>query len=373
MITRPGPGTARGAGAHDGAARACAARATTRSRSRRCRAPTSPASTAWSPISSTIRRARAASASPSRACASTRSASAIATEIQKVRRTGLTFAPEAGSWRLRQVINKLIVGRRSLHRRRRRVLAGLAAGEAVLPHRPADRDGRRHARYRRAREERRRDRSAVTPSRRVAPCRSVASCPKPHTPFQWFGQNGVDELRRKITLLRDAMRGTKAQVKWHDPPATFAEGIASPRRPPDRARHRAGVAGGRHVPGVERALRARPLARRDAAEGLDADWYVTRHRTEDEILPWDHITAGLHKDFLWQDWQAALAEHGLPDCRWTPCYDCGVCTDYALEHVVASPVPPAGGSPGHGPGPQPAAASRRCGSSGIEAGGGGPA
>ena len=84
------------------------------------------------------------------------------------------------------------------------------------------------------------------------------------------------------------------------------------------------------------------------AEGLDPDWYVTRHRTRDEVLPWDHIAAGLHHDFLWDDWQAALAEHGLPDCRWTPCYDCGVCTDYALEHVVASPLPPAGGSQGTG-------------------------
>ncbi len=44
-----------------------------------------------------------------------------------------------------------------------------------------------------------------------------------------------------------------------------------------------------------------------AAEGLDPDWYVTRHRTDDEILPWDHIAAGLHRDFLWDDWQAALA------------------------------------------------------------------
>jgi hypothetical protein len=87
-----------------------------------------------------------------------------------------------------------------------------------------------------------------------------------------------------------------------------------------------------------------------AAEGLDPDWYVTRHRTDDEILPWDHIAAGLHRDFLWDDWQEALREHGLPDCRWTPCYDCGVCTDYALEHVVASAVPPAGGSQGTGQG-----------------------
>ena len=85
-----------------------------------------------------------------------------------------------------------------------------------------------------------------------------------------------------------------------------------------------------------------------AAEGLDPDWYVTRHRHREELLPWSHLSAGLHEDFLWDDWQAALAEHGLPDCRWTPCYDCGVCTDYALEHVVASPVPPAGGSQGTG-------------------------
>ena len=75
---------------------------------------------------------------------------------------------------------------------------------------------------------------------------------------------------------------------------------------------------------------------------------VYRHRTEHEALPWDHISAGLHRDFLWQDWRDALAEYGLPDCRWTPCYDCGACTGYGIEHVVASAVPPAGGSQGTG-------------------------
>ena len=85
-----------------------------------------------------------------------------------------------------------------------------------------------------------------------------------------------------------------------------------------------------------------------AAEGLSVDWYVHRHRPEGEVLPWAHISAGLHSDFLWQDWRAALAGSGVEDCRWTPCYDCGVCTGYGLEHVVASPVPPAGGSQGTG-------------------------
>ena len=85
-----------------------------------------------------------------------------------------------------------------------------------------------------------------------------------------------------------------------------------------------------------------------AKHGLDFDWYVHRHRTEDEVLPWDHLSAGLHKDFLWQDWRDALAEVGLEDCRWTPCYDCGACTGYSIEHIVASATPPAGGSQGTG-------------------------
>jgi hypothetical protein len=85
-----------------------------------------------------------------------------------------------------------------------------------------------------------------------------------------------------------------------------------------------------------------------AAKGLSLDWYVHRHRDRSEILPWSHISAGLHEDFLWQEWEDALEASGTPDCRWTPCYDCGACTGYGLEHVVASNVPPAGGSQGTG-------------------------
>ncbi len=69
------------------------------------------------------------------------------------------------------------------------------------------------------------------------------------------------------------------------------------------------------------------------------------------MLPWDHISAGLHEDFLWQDWLDALAEHGLEDCRWTPCYDCGACTGFGFEHVVASAVAAGGREPGDRAGP----------------------
>jgi hypothetical protein len=173
--------------------------------------------------------------------------------------------------------------------------------------------------------------------------------PKPFTPFQWFGQNTVSELQRKMHLLRDTVRPMHgAQLKWHEPRATQVEGLLS------RGDRRLG-------PVIEDVWRRGGTFQEwsecfdldlwtdaMAAHGLSIDDYVHRHRTEDEILPWDHLSAGLHKDFLWQDWRDALAEVGLPDCRWTPCYDCGACTGYGIEHIVASATPPAGGSQGTG-------------------------
>lgn len=52
--------------------------------------------------------------------------------------------------------------------------------------------------------------------------------------------------------------------------------------------------------------------------GVDVDWYTTRERTYEEVLPWDHLDSGLDKDWLWEDWQDALDETEVEDCRWTP-------------------------------------------------------
>jgi hypothetical protein len=173
--------------------------------------------------------------------------------------------------------------------------------------------------------------------------------PKPQTPFQWFGQNTQAELRRKTDLLRSAAYKAKGvQLKWHDPAASVAEGLASRGdRRVGRVIERVWRDGGTFQEWGEH-FRLDRWERAMEAEGLSLDWYVHRHRTDDEVLPWGHLSAGLHPDFLWQDWQAALAGSGVEDCRWTPCYDCGVCTGYGLEHVVASPVAPAGGSQGTG-------------------------
>jgi radical SAM family uncharacterized protein len=270
----------------------------------------------------------------------------IAAQVASARRTGLTFAPEAGTWRMRTVINKLIT-EEDLYGA---VDAAFSQGWSrvklyFLTGLPTETDVDTAAIAELAKNCAALGRQR---SSRVSITASIGGfVPKAQTPFQWFGQNTEAELRRKIGLLRDATAKVRGvTLKWHDPRATLAEGIAS------RGDRRVGAV-------IERVWRAGGTFQEwsehfalglwqdaMAAEGLSIDWYVHRHRTEAEVLPWGHISAGLHTDFLWQEWQAALAESGLEDCRWTPCYDCGVCTGYGLEHVVASPVAPAGGSQG---------------------------
>ncbi len=272
----------------------------------------------------------------------------VAAQIQKARRTGLTFAPEAGTWRMRQVINKLITEEdlysavdSAFSQGWRRVKLYFLTG---LPT-ETDEDtlgivelAKRCLELAKAKGHN----GSVTVS-------VGGFVPKAFTPFQWFGMNTEEELRRKVNLLRDAAKKSKGvQLKWHDTRASVVEGLVSRG---DR----------RLAPVIEQVWREGGVfqewsehfdidlwTKAVADQGLDFDWYAYRHRTEHEVLPWDHLSAGLHKDFLWQDWRDALEELGLEDCRWTPCYDCGACTGYGIEHVVASAVPPAGGSQGTG-------------------------
>ena len=320
------------------------------------------ASTASSPTSSTTRRA-AGSVSVSlpslRVDAFT---VGIASEIQKVRRTGLTFAPEARHVAAAPGDQQADHRGRPLRRGRRRVLAGLAAGEALLPHRPAHRDRRGHARHRRAGAQRASRSAASTRSRRQCTVSVGGFVPKPHTPFQWFGQN---TRRRAAAQDRPAAR-RRSQAHA----ACSSSGTTPRRRSPRASRsrgdrrigrgHRAGVARRRHVPGVERALRPRPLARRDGRRGPRSRLvrHPAPHRGRDPAVG-PHRGRAAQATSSGRTGRRRCAEHGLPDCRWTPCYDCGVCTGYALEHVVASPVAAGGRQPGHRPGPRAAAARSR--------------
>ena len=278
----------------------------------------------------------------------------IAAEIQRARRTGLTFAPEAGTWRMRQVINKLIneedlygAVESAFSQGWRRVKLYFLTG---LPTETDEDTLAILELARRCIEVGRKYHSSPTVTVSLG-----GFVPKPFTPFQWFGQNTEVELRRKIGLLRDEIRNggrtyKGVKLKWHDARASVVEGLFS------RGDRRLGPViedvwrnGGVFQEWSEHfdiALWEDAMVR----QGLSLDSYVYRHRTEHEVLPWDHLSAGLHRDFLWQDWRDALDELGLEDCRWIPCYDCGACTGYGIEHIVASATPPAGGSQGTGQG-----------------------
>ncbi len=257
------------------------------------------------------------------------------------RRSGLTFAPEGGSERIRKVINKMVTEEDLI----RTVAAAYGAGwrqvklyfMCGLPT-ETDEDVLQIAELAKRVIETGREASG----RRDIRCTvSIGGfVPKPHTPFQWAAQLGADETDARLDKLRQAIRsdrryGSSIGFRYHDGKPGIVEGLLS------RGDRRVGRVieavwrdGGRfdgwseHF-SYERWMRCGAEAL--AELGVDVDWYTTREREESEVLPWDHIDSGLDKEWLWQDWLDALDETEVEDCRWTPCFDCGVCPQMGTE------------------------------------------
>ncbi len=257
------------------------------------------------------------------------------------RRSGLTFAPEGGSERLRKVINKMVSEDDLI----RTVAAAFANGwrqvklyfMCGLPT-ETDEDVLGIADLA----------QKVIKTGREASGRRDIRCtvsiggfiPKPHTPFQWAAQCDADTIDRRLKLLRDTVRqdrqfGKSIGFRYHDGKPGVVEGLLS------RGDRRVGAVieavwrdGGRfdgwseHF-SYDRWMRCAELALEGT--GVDVSWYTTRERDFDEVLPWDHLDSGLDKDWLWQDWEDALDETEVEDCRWTPCFDCGVCPDLGTQ------------------------------------------
>ena len=251
------------------------------------------------------------------------------------RRSGLTFAPEGGSERIRKVINKGVSEEDLV----RTVTTAYAAGwrqvklyfMCGLPTETDD-DVLQIARL--AREVIRVGRE-TTGSRDVRCTVSIGGfVPKPHTPFQWAAQLDHEATDARLALLRDEIRSDRQYAKaigmrYHDGRPGIIEGLLSRGdRRVGRVIEEAWRDGARFDGWSEHFSFDRWMAAAErglAGTGVDVAWYTTRERDHDEVLPWDHIDSGLDKEWLWADWQDALDEVEVDDCRWTPCYDCGVC------------------------------------------------
>src|SRR5487761_1002068 len=260
------------------------------------------------------------------------------------KRSGLTFAPEGGSERMRKVINKMVTEEDLI----RTVTTAYTNGwrqvklyfMCGLPT-ETDEDVLQIARM--AHEVIRSGREAS--GRRDVRCTiSIgAFVPKPHTPFQWAAQCPADVVDRRLRALGAALRADRAYGKaigyrYHDGSPSLVEGLLS------RGDRRVGQVilaawrnGARFDGWSEYFSFSRwtdAAARALAGEPVDLDWFTTRERDYGEVLPWDHLDSGLDRDWLWEDWRAAVAPGGageVEDCRWTPCYECGVCPAMGTE------------------------------------------
>ena len=260
------------------------------------------------------------------------------------RRSGLTFAPEGGSERLRNVINKRVSKQDLVDT----VTAAYGAGwrqvklyfMVGLPT-ETDEDVLEIADMARA---------VIRAGRQVTGTRDVKCTvsiggfvPKAHTPFQWAAQADPETVDRRLRMLRDAIRDDKSTAKaigyrYHDGKPGQVEGLLS------RGDRRVGAVieevwrqGGKFDGWSEHFSYERWMAAAEvrlAGTGVDVAWFTTRERAENEVLPWDHLDSGLDKEWLWSDWQEALAEVDLDDCRWIPCFDCGVCPQMGTEIQV---------------------------------------
>jgi radical SAM family uncharacterized protein len=275
------------------------------------------------------------------------------------RRSGLTFAPEGGSERLRRVINKMVskddlirtvttAYQQGWRQVKLYFMCGLPTetDEDVLEIADMAHDVIRAGR-------------AATGSRDIRCTVSIGGfVPKPHTPFQWAAQADPATVDRRLRRLREAINadrslGRNVGMRYHDGEPALIEGLLS------RGDRRVGAViervwrdGGRFDGWNEHFSYRRWTAAVADVLGDDAlAWYTTRERQVDEILPWDHLDSGLDKQWLWDDWQDALAGFEQDDCRWTPCFDCGVCgtmgTDIQIGPTGAKLLPLVAPRAGH--------------------------
>jgi radical SAM family uncharacterized protein len=260
------------------------------------------------------------------------------------RRSGLTFAPEGGSERIRKVINKMVTEDDLI----RTVTAAYSAGwrqvklyfMCGLPTETDD-DVLQIAEL---------AKRVIATGRKVTGSRDIRCTvsiggfvPKPHTPFQWVGQLGHEETDARLAKLRAAVRADREYARaigfrYHDGKPGIVEGLLSRG---DRRLGRVIEAvyddGGRFDGWSEHFSFERWMRCADrvlANQPVDVDWFTTRQRDYTEVLPWDHLDSGLDRDWLWEDWQDALTGTEVDDCRWTPCFDCGVCPQLGTEIQV---------------------------------------
>lgn len=258
----------------------------------------------------------------------------IAKKVQQVRKSGLTFAPEAGSQRLRDVINKGVTEKDLLSACENAFHNGWSSVKLYfMMGLPTETDedlaGIADLAYKVLNLYRH-----VTGRNNGRVTVSVSSfVPKSHTAFQWFGQLPVEEIERKQQFIKERIRDKHISYHYHDAKtgrleAAFARGD----RRMGRVLYEAWKLGCK-FDGWSEMFDYEMWMRAFAIAHIDPDYYAARQRDIHEPLPWDHLSNGAAKAFLQREWVRASAGELTPDCRHQDCTGCGVCPHLGV-HII---------------------------------------
>jgi len=261
-------------------------------------------------------------------------------EIKKVRKTGFTLAPEAGSDRLRRVINKgisesdLIAGAASIYKAGWRLIKLYFM--IGLPGETPDDIEQISILARQVKDQAKG--SGVSGDVNVAVSTFV---PKAHTPFQWEPQISIQETTDLQYQLHCDLKKRKLKFKWQDAPLSFMEGVfarGDRRLAPVLIR---AVELGCRFDGWSEHFSLDSWLKAFTECGIRPEWYL-RRRSLDEVLPWDHLDCGVTRDFLLAERERAFVESATADCRDGNCSACGVCdfSGITTKLSVKSVMPP---------------------------------
>lgn len=245
--------------------------------------------------------------------------------IQKTRKSGLTFAPEAGSQRLRDAINKNVTEEDLLHTCRLAFEGGWNTIKLYfMLGLPTETDEDILGIAELANQVLHTWRLYAKNKNRGVRITVSTSCfvPKPHSPFQWEQQVTMEEYIRKVHLLRDNIKAKNVVYNWHDPQTSYIEATLS------RGDRRMGSvienvwrAGGRLEAWSDYFSFDRWMKAFDDA-GVDPTFYAHRLRDKDEVMPWDNVDVGVRRAHLWHEREQAYKSELSPDCR-KQCSACG--------------------------------------------------
>ncbi|MHB8057713.1 MAG: TIGR03960 family B12-binding radical SAM protein [Desulfuromonadaceae bacterium] len=260
-------------------------------------------------------------------------------EIKKVRKTGFTLAPEAGSDRMRRVINKgiteadLIAGAAAIYQAGWRLIKLYFM--IGLPGETADDIDQIAVLGRRVKDQAKG--SGVSGDVNVAVSTFV---PKAHTPFQWEPQISMQETTDLQYQLHCDLKKRKLKFKWQDAPLSFMEGVfarGDRRLAPLLIR---AVELGCRFDGWREHFSLERWLQACADCNIEPEWYL-RRRELDEVLPWDHLDCGVTREFLLAERERALAEAATKDCRDGSCSACGVCDFSVVTNRISPQTQPA--------------------------------